>query len=192
MPRLVRPALPVGTLRTRPQPTLTATSVVLRPWADGDVPGVVTAYTDPDIQRWHCRTVDADEAVALIRQWHTGWDDETTASFAVTDPSDGGLLGRVGLREVDLQGGVAELAYWVLPSARGRGVATAAVRMLTHWAFDEIGFQRLELEHSVENTPSCKVALATGFAYEGTLRGSVLHADGWHDMHLHARLRTDA
>jgi hypothetical protein len=26
---------------------------------------------------------------------------------------------------------------------------------------------------------------------EGTMRRSMLHADGWHDMHLHARLRAD-
>jgi ribosomal-protein-alanine N-acetyltransferase len=26
---------------------------------------------------------------------------------------------------------------------------------------------------------------------EGTLRGSMLHADGWHDAHSHARLSSD-
>jgi hypothetical protein len=28
-------------------------------------------------------------------------------------------------------------------------------------------------------------------AAEGVKRGEALHADGWHDMHLHARLATD-
>ncbi|WUX42615.1 GNAT family N-acetyltransferase [Streptomyces sp. NBC_01435] len=27
---------------------------------------------------------------------------------------------------------------------------------------------------------------------EGVMRGALLHADGWHDQHLHARLRGDA
>jgi hypothetical protein len=27
--------------------------------------------------------------------------------------------------------------------------------------------------------------------HEGTLRGAARHAGGWHDMHQHARLRTD-
>jgi hypothetical protein len=26
---------------------------------------------------------------------------------------------------------------------------------------------------------------------EGTKRAELLHTDGWHDMHLHARLATD-
>lgn len=71
-------------------------------------------------------------------------------------------------------------------------MAPRAVSALTHWAFDEIGFERLELAHSVLNEASCRVAAKTGFALEGTRRHSHLHADGWHDMHLHARLRDDA
>ncbi len=42
--------------------------------------------------------------------------------------------------------------------------------------------------HSTRNEASCKVALAAGFAPEGTLRESGKHVDGWYDMHLHARL----
>ncbi|RXR22361.1 N-acetyltransferase [Oerskovia turbata] len=44
------------------------------------------------------------------------------------------------------------------------------------------------LVHSTRNEASCKVALAAGFAPEGTLRESGKHVDGWYDMHLHARL----
>jgi hypothetical protein len=28
-------------------------------------------------------------------------------------------------------------------------------------------------------------------ALEGTKRSAILHPDGWHDMHLHARVRGD-
>jgi RimJ/RimL family protein N-acetyltransferase len=41
------------------------------------------------------------------------------------------------------------------------------------------------------NVASCRVALYAGFAAEGTKRGEARHADGWHDMHLHARLEND-
>ena len=51
-----------------------------------------------------------------------------------------------------------------------------------------LGLHRLELRHSVGNVSSCRVATKTGFALEGTLRRQLMHADGWHDMHLHARL----
>jgi ribosomal-protein-alanine N-acetyltransferase len=187
----VPPLLPAGTLSGREQPHLAASAVTLRSWTTEDVAALVSAYGDPDIQRWHCRSLTDDEAAARILQWRAAWNTDTSASWAVTDRWDGRVLGSAGFRDVDLSAGVAEVAYWVLPGARGRGVATAAVTTLSRWAFDEIGFQRLELLHSTENVPSCKVAAASGFSVEGTLRQSVLHTDGWHDMHLHARLRTD-
>ncbi|MFG1923270.1 GNAT family N-acetyltransferase [Cryptosporangium sp. NPDC048952] len=50
---------------------------------------------------------------------------------------------------------------------------------------------RIFLLHSTGNSASCRVAHAAGFPMEGTLRGYLLHADGWHDVHSHARLSTD-
>ncbi|MBL8930410.1 MAG: GNAT family N-acetyltransferase [Kineosporiaceae bacterium] len=190
MPRLVAPTVRPGALGPS-QPRLAGHGVLLRPWAPTDAPALVAAYADPDIQRWHCRSLDDGEAPQLIDEWRQAWAAGTGASWAVVDPG-GGLLGRVGLREVDLAGGLAELAYWVLPTARRRGVAVAAVRTLSRWAFDQVGLQRLELVHSTANQASCGVAGAAGFPFEGTLRGCVEHTDGWHDMHLHARIRTDA
>lgn len=189
MPALVAPFIPAGRLSAEPQPQLTDPALLLRPWDENDVPALVTAYSDPAIQRWHCRSLDADEAAATVRRWREAWETETGASWAVTDP-ECRVLGRVGFRELHLADGVAEVAYWVLATARGRGVARRAVTTLSSWAFDQIGLQRIELRHSVANTPSCRVATAAGFTPEGTLRGSALHADGWHDMHLHARLHT--
>lgn len=191
MPALVPPVLPAGVLAARRQPVLRRGALTLRPWTALDAPTLVTAYADPDIQRWHCRSLDEAEAVALVEVWAADWASETGASWAVTDGDGQDVLGRVGLRQADLPDGRAEVNYWVLPAARGRGVATAAVQTLAHWAFGEIGFQRLELVHSTRNRASCRVADATAFALEGTMLASTLHTDGWHDMHLHARLRTD-
>lgn len=57
----------------------------------------------------------------------------------------------------------------------------------TAWAFDR-GLHRVHLEHSVGNPASCRVAERAGFTLEGTQRSAALHLDGWHDMHLHARV----
>jgi ribosomal-protein-alanine N-acetyltransferase len=46
----------------------------------------------------------------------------------------------------------------------------------------------MELSHSTLNPASCRVAGNSGYRLEGTRRRAGLHADGWHDMHLHARL----
>ncbi|CAM5418962.1 GNAT family N-acetyltransferase OS=Streptomyces tendae OX=1932 GN=GUR47_33585 PE=4 SV=1 [Streptomyces tendae] len=193
MPYLTRPVLAAGTLSRTPQPTLpTSDGLVLRPWRTEDAPAVHAAFQDPVLRRWHVRAADSEEEVrGWITEWQRAWEAESGAQWAVTDAADGRLLGRVALREWVLGDGVAEVAYWTTAQARGRGVAARATRTLAHWALDEIGFQRLELSHAVANEASCRVADKTGFALEGTKRSALLHADGWHDMHLHARVRGD-
>jgi RimJ/RimL family protein N-acetyltransferase len=166
--------------------------LVLRPWREDDAATVRTAFACPDIQRWHLRRMDSDgEARAWIAGWAKRWEDETDASWAIVEDRDGQPVGQVGLRTVLLSDASAQLSYWVLPGARGTGIAGRAVRALTRWAFDSLGLNRLFLLHSTANLASCRVAGKASFGVEGTLRGSMLHVDGWHDVHMHARLRTD-
>lgn len=199
MPYLVPPHIPSGRIADGAQPALTADGgLCLRPWEYTDAPAVLAAFSDPVIQRWHLRRADSeDEALDWIEQWQEAWLAETGIHWAVVRPkggaSDGAeeLLGRVSLRSLMLGTGQAECAYWTLPAARGQGVAPRSVTAVARWAFDEIGFERLELAHSVMNAASCRVAAKSGFSLEGTRRRGHLHADGWHDMHIHARVRDD-
>ncbi|MCM2410471.1 GNAT family N-acetyltransferase [Streptomyces sp. RKAG290] len=199
MPYLVPPLIPQGRLASSAQPLLpVAGDLLLRPWQPTDAPAVVAAFTDPAIQRWHVRRADSvDEARGWIAQWQGAWSAESAAHWAVVRPGTGAdaagdnVLGRVSLRSMNLGMGLAECAYWVLPAARGTGVAARAVDAVSRWAFETIGFERLELAHSVANEASCRVAHRCGFVLEGTRRRGHLHTDGWHDMHVHARVRAD-
>ncbi|WP_306214569.1 GNAT family N-acetyltransferase [Actinoplanes sp. RD1] len=187
----VTPAtIAAGSLATGPQPELPAPGgLLLRPWQDTDAGVFLAAYRDPAIQRWHTRQPATEDEV---REWFAGyrrsWREETGVSWAVT--RGGEVLGRMALNSVDLDDGVGGIAYWVLPAARGAGVAPRALAGLAAWAF-AAGFHRLHLDHSTRNDASCRVATKAGFALEGTQRSAAVHADGRHDMHLHARLRTD-
>jgi RimJ/RimL family protein N-acetyltransferase len=190
MPSLIAPVVPTGRLARTAQPVLSVDAELrLRPWRAGDAAAVVAAYADPAIEQWHARRVqDETEAAALIAGWREGWAEESGAAWAVADAEDDDVLGRIALREMSLYEGRAEIAYWTVPAARGRRVAPRALDALVAWAFEEIGLHRLRLLHSVDNQASCRVALASGFEAEGVERSSVLHSDGWHDMHLHAKI----
>ncbi|WP_129843031.1 GNAT family protein [Streptomyces sp. RFCAC02] len=194
MPLLVEPLIPAGRFSGVEQPVIpVAGGLVARPWRAGDAAAVVAAFADPSIQRWHTRRVDGeDEAAGWIGQWRRAWREETAAHWAIADARTGAVLGRVSLQRFILVGGQAEIAYWVVPGARGAGVCTRAVDAVAGWALRDGGFHRVELGHSVANPASCRVAEKTGFALEGVRRRAVLHTDGLHDMHLHARLRPAA
>jgi ribosomal-protein-alanine N-acetyltransferase len=191
VPSLVVPTVAVGSLKSQDQPTLDAGGGVrLRPWAPGDAPAVMAAYQDPGIQRWHVRRADSvGEAQEWITIWRGGWAAETEASWAVVDARTDALLGRAACKVLAFSDGTAHVAYWTVPAARGKGICPRALETMVSWAFTA-GFYRLDLDHAVGNTASCRVAEKTGFAAEGVRRSGWLQADGRHDVHVHARLRS--
>ena len=188
----VGPVVMPGSLARTPQPQLDAEGLRLRPWDDGErgVELVVRALDDPEIQRWfpdvHGGVPEARRWLAIRRQ---RWQSESGADWAIVDGE--AVIGRMGLMRLSLADGLGEVGYWLLPEGRGRGVATRTLRAVCDWAFDSVGLHRLELVHSVDNPDSCGVAQRAGFALEGTARERMLHGDGWHDMHIHARLAGD-
>ncbi|MDP9093670.1 MAG: GNAT family N-acetyltransferase [Actinomycetota bacterium] len=186
MPVLVPPVVSAGAMSQRVLPTLGVDELVIRPWREDDAAAVAHAYLDPDVRRWHVRSMDEDEALVWIKSRRERWSREVGVDWAIT--GDGVIVGRIGVRTMNLDEGSAEPAYWVVPDARGRLIASRAIVAMTTWLFGEIGMHPLDLYHSVDNGPSCRVAGKADFPWEATLRQQVLHADGWHDMHLHARI----
>lgn len=184
MASLVQPTIAAGSLSSTERPVLRASPMTLRPWTESDAPAVSAAYADPEIRRWHARSMSCEEASTWIAEAHEAWTTETGVSWAVD--VDGVLAARMTLR-IRKTDGIATAAYWVRPAFRGRGIAARALDLATHWAFS-VGIHRVELEHSTRNPVSCRVATRAGFAEEGTRRESDLHTDGWHDMHTHAKL----
>lgn len=176
-------------MRGRRQPVLVVDDrLILRPWTYDDVAAVADAYTDPDIQHWNLHSYDASQVRDLVSRWNDSWRDETGAHWAVARSFDDVAVGRVGLRSLDLDAGEGEISYWVSPSARGAGVASLATDRLSRFLLDELGLHRLTLGHSTRNLASCRVALKAGYELEGTMRSALLHRDGWHDVHWHARI----
>ena len=90
-------------------------------------------------------------------------------------------LGRVGLALGEA--GTAEVGYWVDPMARGRGVATDAVRAVCRWAFTVLGAELIEWHCEAGNLASRRVAEKAGFLIEGQLRKRLLRrgmrVDAW-------------
>jgi ribosomal-protein-alanine N-acetyltransferase len=184
------PDLPPDWLSMQGQPWLAVEDLTLRPWQQSDAPGLVHAYADPDIHQWHARSMTLAEAESWVQHELDRWGQDRGGSWAIT--REDVLVGRIGIGGVPLEEARAGVTYWVLPEARGRGVACLSLNAVATWALDAAGFHRLELDHSTQNPASCRVATKAGFLPEGTRGGRALHLDGWHDMHAHALLAHDA
>jgi RimJ/RimL family protein N-acetyltransferase len=173
--------------------TIEAGALSLRPWTEDDAEHVLAAFADPLIAAWNPRLPLS--GLAAARRWvasrATGWASGGSCAWAVVDSTSGVLLGSMGLRHIDPIDHGAVASYWTLGSARGRGVAPAALTAATDWGFRQLGLHRVQLAHVLANVASCRVAGKAGFVLEATTRGSCLLRDGFSDEHLHARLTTD-
>ncbi len=78
------------------------------------------------------------------------------------------FLGAIGFRLP--APAVGEVGYWLAAPARGRGVATRAVRLLCAWAFEELSLARIQLHTLPGNVASERLAERAGFTREGLLR----------------------
>jgi RimJ/RimL family protein N-acetyltransferase len=150
-------------------------ALVLRPWRLDDVPRVTEICADPEISRWtRVPFPYAEEHARIwIEQTIRDWDDRRQAAFAVTDAATGEVVGAIGLRLYEDYALQASIGYWVAKEARGRGVATGALRLVSRWALRELGLPRVQLVTDPENVPSQVVAERAGFRREGLLRSYI-------------------
>jgi RimJ/RimL family protein N-acetyltransferase len=148
------------------QPTLAGTGIVVRPWRSGDSSAVFEACQDAAIQRFTRVPVPylqthADEFVGTMAA--TVWADVVGASFAVVDGAADDLLGAIGVVGLDVESRRGEVGYWMVPAARGRGVATQALSLLAAWLLDQGGLRCVFVEIETDNQVSRRVAERAGF-----------------------------
>lgn len=130
------------------------------------------------------------EADRWLSAQQRGWGNGEWLAFAVLDQRWDRVVGHVGLMNRDGgrvgTGEQVEISYWTAPAARGRGVAPAAVRAVTDWAFGSFGpglVPDIMLVHDVDNTASCRVAAKSGYPF---LRLSPASPPDWFtDGHIH-------
>lgn len=172
-----------GVAQALPFPTLADDVVVLRPWDEADIPQQLEAFTDPELlthSDWapqssgeaRRRLVDQEQARLRGEQ----------IDFALADRSDLTLVwGGASLNGVDSVNRRASLGYWLAPAARGRGVASRAVRLIACWAFETVLLARLEITCGPDNHGSQSVAQRCGFTREGLLRSHLAFKSGRRD-----------
>lgn len=171
-------------------PRLTDGDVVLRPWGDDDLAAIAEASRDPEITRWtrvrenntveHVRAFRADQAPWILSGHYAAW----------VICTDGRPQGVIDLR-LELEGGRASIGYWLGAAARGGGVMTRAVRLVTAWGLRERSLARVEIRVATGNSASQRVAERAGFVREGVLRSYQELKGERQDLVLFSRLPGD-
>jgi RimJ/RimL family protein N-acetyltransferase len=109
--------------------------------------------------------------------------------LAVTDATRKPFLGHVMLHTVAWRHKRAEIGYWLVPGARGKGAGRTAVGLLVDWAFAALELERIEVTTTPDNAPARALARSLGFQEEGIMRSRNHERGRRVDVVMLARLR---
>ena len=165
--------------------------VLLRAFVPVDLPLALELSTDPYVPSIGTLPADATEAEAA--DWTARpqgrWAEGAGFSFAVAEAATGRAVGSVGLWLRQLPEGRATAGYAIAPSARGRGLAAAALVAVTRFGWTIPQLHRVELHIEPWNAASVRTAERAGYLREGLLRRHTEIAGRRRDMLVYAAVR---
>jgi RimJ/RimL family protein N-acetyltransferase len=168
-------------------------TVRLEPLGESHLDALAQLVADEDVLRFTRIPVPppANFPQAWVDSYEQGRRDGTREAFAIVEAGSVGFLGVAVVPRIDRETRTAELGYVVVPEARGRGVATEALSLLTQWAFSQLDAVRLELMISADNEASKRVAARCGYVREGVLRSLYFKQGLREDTEIWSRLASD-
>lgn len=146
--------------------------VRLRQLADADAAMAMALSRDPYVPTVGTLPANAtlEEALAWIERQRQRFTDGTGFSFSIVDLTSDRAVGSIGLWTEELGEGRAQAGYAVVPSHRGRGIASSALGALTDFAWSIARLHRVELYIEPWNVASIRTADRAGYRREGLLR----------------------
>ena len=181
-----------GSLPPWPTTPPTHGSVVLREFGDADVAVGLELSTDPYVPLVSTLPplTTHEQARAWVERNRERWANGRGFSFAIADAASSQGLGQIGLWLDELSHGRASAGYFVVPSARGRGLAADALAALTAFAWTIPELHRIQLLVEPWNLASLRTAERAGYDREGLLRGYLEIGGRRRDMLVLAALRS--
>ncbi|MER7176484.1 GNAT family N-acetyltransferase [Streptomyces mesophilus] len=138
---------------------LSGRGLVLREWADADLPAMVRLFDEPEIARRSplASPFDPDAAAAYLEMIRRTRATGERLHLAITTDGD------TPLGEVLLNRSRGSMGYAVGAAHRGHRLALRAVQLMTEYAHRDLGLARVVLQIEPDNVASTAIAEAAGF-----------------------------
>lgn len=115
----------------------------------------------------------------FTREGHESWirnkvETGQVVQMIICDAASDRPLGSVYIRDIDREHNKAEYGIFIgEDDARGRGVGTAAAKLMLRYCFEEEGLHRIYLRALASNLQAVRSYEKAGFVREGLLRDDV-------------------
>ena len=131
-----------------------------------------------------------EAASEFVQKGQESWRSGEAYVFGIIDKSSQRFAGCMGIHPAP-EHNRAEVGYWIGLPFWGRGLATAALRLLLQFGFETLKLNRVEAGHFDYNPASGRVMEKAGMRREGLRSQYVLHREQYKDLVWYAIVRED-
>lgn len=109
-------------------------------------------------------------ALSFIDSSHNEFRSLKTVNFAILykkNPESNGLVGIIGLKNINIDNRKANLGYWIGESFWGNGIASESVKLIINYAFSVLELEEVYAYVYSQNKPSIRVLEKNGMTGVG-------------------------
>ncbi len=114
----------------------------------------------------YSKTVEDSEE--FIKGTRLGFANNTSLTAGIIYQNE--IVGVAGFNQLDWSNKVAYIGYWLGEGYQGKGIMTSVAKGLTHYAFDYLNMNKVEITAAEFNQRSRAIPERLGFVEEGKLR----------------------
>jgi ribosomal-protein-alanine N-acetyltransferase len=163
---------------------------ILRGWKKGDEVSLQKHANNPNVSRYLKDRFPYPYTMEEAMDWvnYNLRQESPILNFALDINSE--IAGGIGIElrgDIYHQSGI--IGYWLAEPFWGKGIMPEAVKLLTDYAFFDLGLIRLQAGVFSKNTASMRVLEKAGYVNEGILRNAVIKNGELMDEHIYAILK---
>jgi RimJ/RimL family protein N-acetyltransferase len=162
---------------------------VIREWKRGDEWDLFQMANNPNVSRYLTDRFPSPYTIQDAYAWidlNEARRNNTDFAIEVGGAVAGGIGYSQGTYEARL---TASIGYWLGQPFWGRGIATAALKSLTEYAFATHGLRRIWSVVMAPNVASARVLEKAGYIREGIMRSGAVKSGEVLDLLLYATVR---
>ena len=149
--------------------------------------------SDPEVTRFLTwPTYETPEtANGILKLWESGYEKTDFYQWAIELKEIGQPIGSISVVRLNEQVTSAEIGYCIGQPWWRKGITSEALGRVIRFLFDEVGMNRIEAKHDVNNPGSGKVMQKCGMAFEGIHRQADWNNQGLCDVACYAILKSE-
>ena len=149
--------------------------------------------SDPDVTKYLTWPAHSNITVSetVLKSWLQEYEKESYNQWMIVLKERGEPIGSISVVNQRDDIAEAEIGYCIGKRWWHQGIMTEALGAVMDYLFDEVGMNRIEAKHDINNPNSGAVMKKCGMFYEGTARQSDRNNQGICDIATYGILRSD-